>query len=117
MVTHCHPHLKLHVRRASKSKQLTLTNNFKPFHRFLEVRHSLYVQSSRRSSLHITQKHRRANDPEPIMISDNDLYRLAIFLGSAAMVLIIFYHYVEVNTEEEKPEKATRPAKSVKAVS
>ncbi|KAK7453710.1 RNA recognition domain-containing protein [Colletotrichum acutatum] len=40
------------------------------------------------------------------MISDNDLYRLAIFLGSAAMVLIIFYHYVEVNTEEEKPEKA-----------
>ncbi|KAK1481274.1 RNA recognition domain-containing protein [Colletotrichum cuscutae] len=40
------------------------------------------------------------------MISDNDLYRLAIFLGSAAMVLIIFYHYVEVNNEEEKPEKA-----------
>ncbi|KXH48110.1 oligosaccaryltransferase, partial [Colletotrichum nymphaeae SA-01] len=75
------------------------------------------TKSSRRSSLHITQKHRRANDPEPIMISDNDLYRLAIFLGSAAMVLIIFYHYVEVNTEEEKPEKATRPAKSVKAVS
>lgn len=51
------------------------------------------------------------------MISDNDLYRLAIFLGSAAMVLIIFYHYVEVNTEEEKPEKAVRPAKSAKAVS
>ncbi|KAI3555465.1 oligosaccaryltransferase [Colletotrichum abscissum] len=81
-------------------------------------RHSRFDRGSpRRSSLHITQKHRRANDPEPIMISDNDLYRLAIFLGSAAMVLIIFYHYVEVNNEEEKPEKAVRPAKSAKAAS
>ncbi|OHE99223.1 oligosaccaryltransferase, partial [Colletotrichum orchidophilum] len=69
------------------------------------------------SSFMITEKHHRANDFEPSMISDNDLYRLAIFLGSAAMVLIIFYHYVEVNTEGEKPEKAVRPAKSAKAVS
>ncbi|KAK1970452.1 hypothetical protein LZ32DRAFT_599228 [Colletotrichum eremochloae] len=51
------------------------------------------------------------------MISDNDLYRLAIFLGSAAMVLIILYHYVEVNREEEQPAKAVQPAKSAKAVS
>lgn len=29
------------------------------------------------------------------MISDDDLYRLAIFLGSAAMVLIVLYHYLE----------------------
>ncbi|EXF80473.1 oligosaccaryltransferase [Colletotrichum fioriniae PJ7] len=105
------------MRRASKSNQLTLTNNSNSFHFFLEERHSLTVQVPQRSSLHTTQKHHRANDPEPIMISDNDLYRLAIFLGSAAMVLIIFYHYVEVNTEEEKPEKAVRPAKSAKAVS
>lgn len=47
------------------------------------------------------------------MISDNDLYRLAIFLGSAAMVLIILYHFVEVNSKEndktqEKPAKVKR---------
>ncbi|KAH0431311.1 oligosaccaryltransferase [Colletotrichum camelliae] len=52
----------------------------------------------------------RAADPSSTMISDNDLYRLAIFLGSAAMVLIILYHFVEVNSKEndktqEKPAK------------
>ncbi|OIW27287.1 hypothetical protein CONLIGDRAFT_682352 [Coniochaeta ligniaria NRRL 30616] len=35
------------------------------------------------------------------MISDDDLYRLAIFLGSAAMVLIVLYHFLEVNTKED----------------
>lgn len=35
------------------------------------------------------------------MISDDDLYRLAIFLGSAAMLLIILYHFLEVNSVEE----------------
>lgn len=41
------------------------------------------------------------------MISDDDLYRLAIFLGSAAMLLIILYHFLEVNSVEEEPaEKA-----------
>jgi oligosaccharyl transferase complex subunit OST4 len=35
------------------------------------------------------------------MISDNELYRLAIFLGSAAMLLIILYHFLEINAVEE----------------
>ncbi|KAI1506486.1 Oligosaccaryltransferase-domain-containing protein [Biscogniauxia marginata] len=35
------------------------------------------------------------------MISDDDLYRLAIFLGSAAMVLIVLYHFFEVNSQED----------------
>ena len=35
------------------------------------------------------------------MISDNDLYSLAIFLGSLAMLLIVFYHFLEVNSVEE----------------
>lgn len=35
------------------------------------------------------------------MISDNDLYRLAIFLGSAAMILIVVYHFLEVNAVED----------------
>lgn len=38
------------------------------------------------------------------MISDDDLYRLAIFLGSAAMLLIILYHFLEVNSVEESAE-------------
>lgn len=35
------------------------------------------------------------------MISDDDLYRLAIFLGSAAMILIVLYHFLEVNTRDD----------------
>ncbi|KAI1635688.1 Oligosaccaryltransferase-domain-containing protein [Biscogniauxia mediterranea] len=35
------------------------------------------------------------------MISDDDLYRLAIFLGSVAMVLIVLYHFFEVNSQED----------------
>ncbi|CAD6449259.1 1c59b90b-6207-4e7c-8a4c-aacb79d85407-CDS [Sclerotinia trifoliorum] len=35
------------------------------------------------------------------MISDDELYRLAIFLGSAAMLLIVLYHILEVNSAEE----------------
>ncbi|KAK4455724.1 Dolichyl-diphosphooligosaccharide--protein glycosyltransferase subunit 4 [Podospora aff. communis PSN243] len=37
------------------------------------------------------------------MISDDELYRLAIFLGCAAMVLIVVYHYFEVNAQESRP--------------
>lgn len=35
------------------------------------------------------------------MISDNDLFRLALFLGSCAMLLIILYHFLEVNAKDE----------------
>ncbi|KAH6971729.1 Oligosaccaryltransferase-domain-containing protein [Ilyonectria sp. MPI-CAGE-AT-0026] len=34
------------------------------------------------------------------MISDGDLYRLAIFLGSASMVLIVLYHFLEINSSD-----------------
>jgi oligosaccharyl transferase complex subunit OST4 len=44
------------------------------------------------------------------MISDDDLYRLAIFLGSAAMLLIIVYHFLEVNAVEEPEDIKTVPA-------
>lgn len=36
------------------------------------------------------------------MISDDDLYRLAIFLGSAAMLMIVLYHFLEVNGTEDE---------------
>ncbi|KAF3490807.1 uncharacterized protein GIQ15_00324 [Arthroderma uncinatum] len=32
------------------------------------------------------------------MISDSELYQLAIFLGSCAMLLIVVYHFLEVNS-------------------
>lgn len=49
------------------------------------------------------------------MISDSDLYRLAIFLGSASMLLIILYHFLEVNAEKESTqnEKSIRSPKQV----
>ena len=39
----------------------------------------------------------------PTMISDNDLYSLAIFLGSLAMLLIVLYHFLQVNAIEDDP--------------
>lgn len=50
------------------------------------------------------------------MITDNQLYTLAIFLGSAAMLLIVLYHFLEVNSEdhvsEEKPRAAAGKVKA-----
>ena len=34
------------------------------------------------------------------MISDEQLYTLAIFVGSAAMILIVVYHFLEVNARD-----------------
>ncbi|KAL6879507.1 Oligosaccaryltransferase domain-containing protein [Trichoderma longibrachiatum] len=43
------------------------------------------------------------------MISDDELYKLAIFLGSISMVLIVVYHFLEVNSE---PTPATAGKKA-----
>jgi oligosaccharyl transferase complex subunit OST4 len=47
------------------------------------------------------------------MISDDDLYRLAIFLGSAAMLLIILYHFLETNAKESAPSPKSSTSQSV----
>ncbi len=44
------------------------------------------------------------------MITDAELYRLAIFLGSAAMVLIILYSFFEANSQEDEDEVAKEKA-------
>jgi oligosaccharyl transferase complex subunit OST4 len=49
------------------------------------------------------------------MISEDGLYRLAIFLGSASVLLIVLYHFLEVNAVEEpvvesKPISSTDPS-------
>jgi oligosaccharyl transferase complex subunit OST4 len=36
------------------------------------------------------------------MITDEQLYKLALFLGTAAMLLIVLYHFLEVNSRESK---------------
>lgn len=40
------------------------------------------------------------------MISDNTLYSLAVFLGSAAMLLIVLYHFLEINSRDDTAIKA-----------
>ncbi|KAF2833259.1 hypothetical protein CC86DRAFT_365207 [Ophiobolus disseminans] len=54
------------------------------------------------------------------MITDSQLYSLAIFLGSAAMMLIVLYHFLEVNSEEHaalaNPKVATAKAKNKEVV-
>lgn len=35
------------------------------------------------------------------MITDAQLYSLAIFLGSAAMLMIVLYHFLEVNAQDD----------------
>ncbi|KAK4656147.1 hypothetical protein QC762_308720 [Podospora pseudocomata] len=48
------------------------------------------------------------------MITDSELYSLAIFLGSAAMVLIIIYHFFEVNAKDQPPVNAKGSASKLK---
>ena len=47
------------------------------------------------------------------MITDNQLYSLAIFLGSFAMVLIVIYHWLEVNAIDT-PDSAVVEGKEEK---
>lgn len=47
------------------------------------------------------------------MISDDDLYRLAIFLGSLAMLLIVLYHFLEVNAQDDSTVAAPEKEKGV----
>lgn len=41
------------------------------------------------------------------MISDTNLFNLAIFLGSASMLLIVLYHFLEINAQEDDGTKAS----------
>ncbi|KAL1992405.1 hypothetical protein VTN49DRAFT_4437 [Thermomyces lanuginosus] len=49
------------------------------------------------------------------MISDNYLFVLAVFLGSCAMLLIILYHFLEVNAQDddESPSEKAKAKASV----
>lgn len=45
------------------------------------------------------------------MITDDQLYKLAIFLGSLAMLLIVLYHFLEVNAMDD--DVATKSGEKV----
>ncbi|KAJ9652539.1 hypothetical protein H2198_008214 [Neophaeococcomyces mojaviensis] len=49
------------------------------------------------------------------MISDDQLYSLALFLGSAAMLLIVLYHFLEVNATDDEDSKLNAELKSEKS--
>ncbi|TPR02305.1 Phosphotransferase enzyme family protein [Aspergillus niger] len=38
------------------------------------------------------------------MITDDELHRLAVFLGSCAMMMIVLYHFLEVNAKDDDEE-------------
>lgn len=46
------------------------------------------------------------------MISDDDLYTLAIFLGCLAMLLIVLYHFLEVNAIDDESTLSEEKASS-----
>lgn len=46
------------------------------------------------------------------MITDDGLNSLAIFLGALAMLMIVLYHFLEVNAKDDSiPEQKTAPTK------
>ena len=51
------------------------------------------------------------------MISDNDLYRLALFLGTCAMLMIVLYHFLEVNAHDDEADPPQSGQKTARAAS
>lgn len=49
------------------------------------------------------------------MISDGALYQLALFLGAAAMLMIVVYHFLEVNSDEHQQTTDSNSTKQAPA--
>lgn len=49
------------------------------------------------------------------MISDEQLYSLAVFCGSAAVLLIVLYHFLEINSDEPHAKAAFNETSSPSA--
>lgn len=47
------------------------------------------------------------------MISDSSLYSLAVFLGSAAMLMIVLYHFLEINAKDSDDVSKERQADAI----
>jgi len=46
------------------------------------------------------------------MITDDGLYSLAIFLGSVSMLLIVLYHFLEVNAKPDAEDPLSEERKA-----
>lgn len=49
------------------------------------------------------------------MISDSGLHSLAVTLGSAAVLLIVLYHFLEINAKDATPLSSERKADAIPA--
>lgn len=58
------------------------------YHRWRNKSHTLYNNNN---TIHPNRKK---------MISDAQLYSLAVFCGSTAVLLIVLYHFLEINSDE-----------------
>lgn len=47
-----------------------------------------------------TTSNQHTHLPTVTMITDAALYSLAVFLGSAAVLMIVLYHFLEVNAKD-----------------
>ncbi|KAF4306182.1 Oligosaccaryltransferase [Botryosphaeria dothidea] len=63
----------------------------------------------------IYSKHPRTRKQSATMITDTSLYTLAIFLGSAAMLMIVLYHFLEINAKDAEPLSKDRKADAIPA--
>ncbi|OJD37657.1 Oligosaccaryltransferase [Diplodia corticola] len=63
----------------------------------------------------IRAEHPRTRKQSATMITDTSLYTLAIFLGCAAMLMIVLYHFLEVNAHEGEALSNARKADAVPA--
>ena len=78
----------------------------------------MLIPSSRALNSHSQRPLRDSSKPttsSSTMISDDDLYTLAIFLGSLAMLLIVLYHFLEVNAIDDVPTQSEDKASSKSA--
>lgn len=67
------------------------------------------LQSRCRSQLYIIHRNPDPSHKSAAMITDSQLYTLAIFLGTASMLLIVLYHFLEVNSEEHAAAVNPKP--------
>ncbi|RMJ25941.1 Oligosaccaryltransferase [Aspergillus sp. HF37] len=49
------------------------------------------------------------------MISDSDLHRLAIFLGSCSMMMVVLYHFLQVNAHDDEADADVAAGSSTKS--
>ncbi|KAF2861019.1 hypothetical protein K470DRAFT_216024 [Piedraia hortae CBS 480.64] len=50
------------------------------------------------------------------MITDDALYQLAVFLGVVAMLMIVIYHFLEINAQDDGKAGKAAPVSNARKV-